>query len=116
MKGGIILQEDIENRTITLMVNSSKFTGRTMLAAINKFLAHIKNHSQLNGGITHHGKQTVKQLIGKDQGVTSIELKDQHIQDFEQFSHQIHQLSIQTFLSCSLQPHKYPQFLLLSVV
>ena len=77
------MQEDIENRTITLMVNSSKFTGRTMLAAINKFLAHMKNHSQLNGGITHHGKQTVKQLIGKDQGVTSIELKDQHIQDFE---------------------------------
>lgn len=77
------MQEDIENRTVTLMVNSSKFTGRTMLAAISKFLAHMKNRSPHAKDVTPHGKQTVKQLIQKDQGVTSVELNDPHIRDFE---------------------------------
>ncbi len=69
------MQEDIENRTVTLMVNSSKFTGRTMLAAISKFLAHMKNLSppSQKQEVVPHGKQTVKQLIQKDQGVTSVE-------------------------------------------
>ena len=77
------MQEDIENRTVTLMVNSSKFTGRTVLTAISKFLAHMKNRSPPAKDVTPHGKQTVKQLIQKDQGVTSVELNDPHIRDFE---------------------------------
>ena len=79
------MQEDIENRTVTLMVNSSKFTGRTMLSAIRKFLAHMKNSSPpaQKQEVIPHGKQTVKQLIQKDQGVTSVELNDPHIRDFE---------------------------------
>lgn len=80
------MQEDIENRTVTLMVNSGKFTGRTLLAAIRKFLAHMKNHSPPNKEVTHHGKQTVKQLLRKDQGVTSVELTDPHIRDFDRIA------------------------------
>lgn len=82
------MQEDIENRTVTLMVNSSKFTGRTMLSAIRKFLAHMKNRSPpaQKQEVIPHGKQTVKQLIQKDQGVTSVELNDPHIRDFERIA------------------------------
>ena len=66
------MQEDIEDRTVTLMVNSTKFTGRTLKNAIAKLLHHMKNQSSKQ--VVHHGKQTVKQLIGQDQGVSNIEI------------------------------------------
>ena len=36
------MQEEVENRTLTLVVNGSKFTGRLLKAAITKYLAHRK--------------------------------------------------------------------------
>ena len=36
------MQEEVENRTLTLMVNGSKFTGRMFKAAIAKYMAHRK--------------------------------------------------------------------------
>ena len=75
------MQEDIEDRTVTLMVNSTKFTGRTLKNAIAKLLHHMKNQSSKQ--VVHHGKQTVKQLIGQDQGVSNIEINDPSIKEFE---------------------------------
>ena len=78
------MQEDIENRTDTLMVNSTKFTGRTLKNAIAKLLHHMKNQSSKQ--VVHHGKQTVKQLIGQDQGVSNIEINDPSIKEFEKIA------------------------------
>jgi len=36
------MQEEVENRTLTLVVNGTKFTGRLFKAAICKYLAHRK--------------------------------------------------------------------------
>ena len=36
------MQEEVENRTLTMMVNGSKFTGRMFKAAIAKYMAHRK--------------------------------------------------------------------------
>ena len=36
------MQEEVENRTFTLVVSGTKFTGRLMKAAITKYLAHRK--------------------------------------------------------------------------
>ena len=36
------MQEEVENRTLTLVVNGTKFTGRLFKAAITKYLAHRK--------------------------------------------------------------------------
>ena len=76
------MQEDIENKTVSMAVSGSKFTGRMLKDAITKLLAHQKNPKAAKD-VTPHGKQTVKQLIQKDQGVTSVELNDPHIRDFE---------------------------------
>lgn len=78
------MQEDIENRTVTLMVNSTKFAGRTLKNAIAKLLHHMKNQSSKQ--VVHHGKQTVKQLIGQDQGVSNIEINDPSIKEFEKIA------------------------------
>ena len=36
------MQEEVENKTLTLMVNGTRFTGRMFKAAIAKYMAHRK--------------------------------------------------------------------------
>ena len=73
------MQEEVENRTLTLVVSGTKFTGRLLKAAISKYLAHRKEKKP-------QGKQTVKQLIGQNQGVSNIEITDPSIKEFEKIA------------------------------
>ena len=78
------MQEEVENRTLTLVVNGTKFTGRLFKAAICKYLAYRKE-KKLNkqrsrdAPVKPQDKQTVEQLIGQNQGVSNIELTNSSI-------------------------------------
>lgn len=39
------MQEEVENRTLTLVVSGTKFTGRLFKAAISKYMAHRREKS-----------------------------------------------------------------------
>ncbi len=83
------MQEEVESRTLTLIVSSSKFTGRTLKDAISKYLAHckaVKLNKARDGPIRHKGKQTVKQLVEQGQGVSNIELQDKSSKEFERIA------------------------------
>ena len=83
------MQEEVESRTLTLIVSSSKFTGRTLKEAISKNLAHcnaVKLNKARDGPVTHRGKQTVKQLVEQGQGVSNIELNDKSSKEFERIA------------------------------
>ena len=56
------MQEDVENRTLTLIINTAKLTERELKQAISKALACIKNKRQTKAAAQPHGKMTVKQL------------------------------------------------------
>ncbi len=73
------MQEEVDSRTVALVITSAKLTGRVFKAAISQFLAHCKNKKT----VIPHGKQSVKQLIGQNQGVTSIESNDPDIKAFD---------------------------------
>lgn len=79
------LQEDIEHRSVTLAISATKLTGRVLKAAITKYLNHLKESSRARAspGVHARGKQTVKQLVGQDQGVANIEISDKNIKDFD---------------------------------
>lgn len=85
------MQEEVENRTLTLIVSGTKFTGRLFKAAISKYMAH-RREKKLNkqrgrdSPVTPKGKQTVKQLIGQNQGVSNIEINDPSFRDFERIA------------------------------
>ena len=54
------MQEEVENRTLTLVVSGTKFTGRLLKAAISKYMAHCKEkklQKQRSRGVSqeHHG-------------------------------------------------------------
>ena len=50
-------------------------------AAVAQYLAHRR--AAKSQDVIPHGKQTVKQLIGQNQGVSNIELTDPSIRDFD---------------------------------
>ena len=62
------MQEEVENRTLTLVVSGTKFTGRLFKAAITKYLAHRKEKKLQN------------------QGVSNIEITDPSIKEFEKIA------------------------------
>ena len=67
------MQEEVENRTLTLIVSGTKFTGRLLKAAITKYMAHRKEkklnkQKSRDSPIISKGKQTVKQLVGQKPG------------------------------------------------
>ena len=85
------MQEEVENRTLTLIVSGTKFTGRLFKAAISKYMAHrrekkLEKQRSRDSPVTPKGKQTVKQLIGQNQGVSNIEINDPSIRDFERIA------------------------------
>ena len=85
------MQEEVENRTLTLIVSGPKFTGRLFKAAISKYMAHrrekkLEKQRSRDSPVTPKGKQTVKQLIGQNQGVSNIEINDPSIRDFERIA------------------------------
>ncbi len=86
------MQEEVENRTVTLMISTTKLTGRVLKEALSKYLAWQRAKTvgktkagaeKQQGPVIPHGKQTVKQLVGQNQGVTNIEINDGNIRDFE---------------------------------
>ena len=85
------MQEEVENRTLTLIVSGTKFTGRLFKAAISKYMAHrkekkLEKQRSRDSPATPKGKQTVKQLIGQNQGVSNIEINDPSIRNFERIA------------------------------
>ena len=80
------MQEEVETRTVAIVTSAAKFTGRLFKAAICKYLEHrklSKANKARASPVIPHGKQKVKQLIGQNQGVSTIESNDPDIKAFE---------------------------------
>ena len=84
------MQDEVESKTLTLIVSGTKFTGRLFKAAICKYLAHLKEQKMQKqrekGEVKPQGRQTVKQLIGQNQGVSNLEITDPSIKAFERIA------------------------------
>ena len=85
------MQEEVENRTLTLVVSGTKFTGRMFKVAISKYMAHrkekkLEKQRSRDAPVVPHGKQTVKQLVGQNQGISNIEITDPSIKEFEKIA------------------------------
>ena len=81
------MQEEVENRTVKLAISTTKLTGRTIIAGIRKYLQHrekVKMKKARDPAV--HGKQSVKQLLGQNQGATNVEIDKESIRDFEKLA------------------------------
>lgn len=66
------MQEEVNQKTVAITVKATKLTGRVLLVAMQKYLAHLKK--QRVKGLTPTGRQSVKQLMGHGSNTNSIPL------------------------------------------
>ena len=74
------LQEEITQKTRGLCVEASKMTAQLLQQAMKKVLADMENHKK--NPPLRHGKQTLRQLMKHNTGVSNIEITDQNIRAF----------------------------------
>ena len=75
------MQEEITNKTVSLSITTTKLTTRILRTAMRKLLSSWRK-GRASRKIPH-GKQTVKQLVGQNVGVSNIEVTDSNIKSFE---------------------------------
>ncbi len=78
------MQEEVEQKVVTLIVNTSKLTEQELRKALVKLLEQMKAAKQANS--RPHGKMTVKQLAAQNQGMQSIEVSDKSIGSFNRIA------------------------------
>ena len=68
-----------------MAISTSRLSARTIVAGIRMYLQHQRNTAAKKPAKVEgvHGKQTVKELIGQNQGVSRMPLGDASIRDFE---------------------------------
>ena len=79
------MQEEVQQKTITMTTQTVKFTARELKQMIEKYLAYQKNRKlgKATKDVVPKGKQTVKQLAAQNQGMTNIEITDKNIKTFD---------------------------------
>ncbi len=83
------MQEEVENKTVRLAISTSKMTGQTILKALRVYLNHRKGRKMkkfTSKNVVAKGKQSVKELIGQGQGVSSLDIGDTGLKDFEKIA------------------------------
>ena len=108
------MQEEVENRTLTLVVSGTKFTGRLFKAAVCKYMAYrrekkMEKQRSRDSPVIPHGKQSVKQLIGQNQGVSSVDIAKSGIKDFERIARR-YGVDFAVTKDKSVQPPRYTVF------
>ena len=74
------MQEEVSQKTVALCIETGKLTGRLLQQAMKKVLADMEKHK--NNPQLRHGKQTLRQLMKHNTGVSNIEITDQNIRAF----------------------------------
>ena len=83
------MQEEIENRTVSLAIRTAEMTGIVLRSAVSHYLAYRKEKKNTRAAqkscekVKPVGKQTVKELVGQNQGVSNIEVTGNSIKCFD---------------------------------
>lgn len=82
------MQEEVENRTVNLAVQTIKLTFRAVYAAWKKGMEELKKKAveKVSPDEAVHGKQTVKELIGQGEGVSKIDIDKTELKDFQKMA------------------------------
>lgn len=85
------MQEEISQRSVTLIVHTGKMTGKVFLQAIQKYLDILKQQRELKAREkqfhpAYQGRMTIRQLMKERSGLSNIEIHDEHIHNFERIA------------------------------
>ena len=80
------MQEEVEHKTVNLAVKSSKVTAQVLYKGLKAFINHQKRKAAeraVEKDEPVKGEQSVKELIGQGQGVSSMPIDDGGVKDFK---------------------------------
>ena len=86
------MQEEVENRTVNLAITTTKLSFRSLYAAYMKYrhyrserktVKEQKKAQKAKERSEIHGKQSVKDLVGQNQGVSNMEIAKTDLKGFE---------------------------------
>lgn len=75
------VQEEINNKQVAIAIKGAKVTGSLIFKGIRMYQQHLKN-KKMHPDIPQ-GKQTVEQLAKQGQGMTSLDLNDKDLKNFD---------------------------------
>lgn len=75
------MQDEVNEKTIAISIKATKLSAKLLQKAMKFMLSQMKK--QLEKQATPHGKQTLKQLVKQNAGVSNIEITDGNIKAFE---------------------------------
>lgn len=77
------MQDEINEKVIVLSIRGAKITARVLQQAIKAILAEAQKGLAKKQQTIPHGKQTLKQLMRQNAGVSNIEITEDNIKAFE---------------------------------
>ncbi len=80
------MQEEIENRTVNLAISTGRLSMRAIEVGVRAYLENHHKRKMTRCSEIPHGKQTVKQLIGQNQGVSTMEISDKNMKLFQRIA------------------------------
>lgn len=83
------MQEEVENKTVNLAVKTGKVTAKGLWKALVLYVRHCKKKNaekKIEEESPIKGEQSVKELIGQNQGVSSMDVGDSGIKDFKKIA------------------------------
>ena len=78
------MQEEVENRTVNLAISTTKLTFRTIVNGYNAWKRHHQAKVTQKTAQLPVGKESIKELIGQNQGVSSIPIEKTDLKGVEQ--------------------------------
>lgn len=76
------MQEEVTQRTVALCVEATRLSAGMLQQAMKKVLDEMQKGVTGHKTKLHHGKQTLRQLMKHNTGVSNIEITDQNIRAF----------------------------------
>lgn len=71
---------------MNLAISTTRLTANTLIAGFKKYMRHRANVKAQNANEKPVGKQSIKELIGQNQGVSSIDIAKTDIRGFEKYA------------------------------
>ena len=76
------MQEESSQRTVALVIRTAKLTVNILKRAIMAYLREMENILETE----RHGKMSVRELMGLDQGANTIDVNNGNIRDFDRMA------------------------------
>ena len=103
------MQEEVENKSVNLAVSTTKLSARTVFKGLALLYRHHKNKKAIQKDEKPVGKQSVKELIGQNQGVSSMPIGETGLGDFQRIAKK-YGVDFAVVKDKTVQPMKYTVF------